>query len=41
MKGSIPKEVLDALLETLPIEFSVVDANDNVLNYRWPADNNR
>jgi PAS domain S-box-containing protein len=31
MKGNLPQEVLDAVLETLPIEFSVVDANDNVL----------
>jgi DUF438 domain-containing protein len=29
--GNLPKEVLDAVLETLPVEFSVVDANDNVL----------
>jgi uncharacterized protein len=31
MKGNLPQEVLDAVLETLPVEFSVVDANDNVL----------
>jgi PAS domain S-box-containing protein len=31
MKGNLPREVLDAVLETLPVEFSVVDVNDNVL----------
>jgi PAS domain S-box-containing protein len=31
MKGTMPRDVLDALLETLPLEFSVVDADDNVL----------
>lgn len=31
MKGNLPQEVLDAVFETLPVEFSVVDANDNVL----------
>jgi PAS domain S-box-containing protein len=31
MIGNPDKDVLDALLETLPIEFSVVDANDKVL----------
>lgn len=31
MKGNLPQEVLDAVLETLPVEFSVVDADDNVL----------
>jgi uncharacterized protein len=31
MKGNLPQDVLDAVLETLPVEFSVVDANDNVL----------
>jgi PAS domain S-box-containing protein len=31
MIGSLPKDVLEALLETIPVEFSVVDANDQVL----------
>ena len=31
MIGSLPKEVLDAVFETLPMEFSVLDANDKVL----------
>ena len=31
MIGELPKAVLDALLETLPIEFSVVDGDDKVL----------
>jgi PAS domain S-box-containing protein len=31
MIGEMPKEVLEAMLETIPIEFSVVDSNDQVL----------
>lgn len=31
MIGNIPDNVLASLLETLPVEFSIVDANDNVL----------
>jgi PAS domain S-box-containing protein len=31
MIGELPKAVLDALLETLPVEFSVVDGDDKVL----------
>ncbi len=31
MIGELTKEVLDAVLETIPIEFSVLDANDEVL----------
>jgi hypothetical protein len=31
LKGKLPDNVLDALLETLPVEFSIVDADDNVL----------
>jgi len=31
MIGSVSKEVLEAMLETIPIEFSVVDENDDVL----------
>ena len=33
MIGSLPKKVLEALLETIPIEFSVLDENDNVLGW--------
>jgi PAS domain S-box-containing protein len=29
--GKLPENVLEALLETIPIEFSVVDENDRVL----------
>jgi PAS domain S-box-containing protein len=29
--GDLEKNVMDALVETIPLEFSVVDANDNVL----------
>jgi PAS domain S-box-containing protein len=31
MIGTLPKEVLDSLLETLPVEFSIIDEEDNVL----------
>ena len=31
MIGQLPQDVLDAVLETLPVEFSVLDANDQVL----------
>ena len=31
MIGQLPKPVLEAMLETIPIEFSVVDANNKVL----------
>ncbi len=31
MIGKLPKNVLNALLETLPFEFSVLDADDTVL----------
>lgn len=31
MIGTLPNDVLEAVLETLPIEFSVLDANDQVL----------
>ena len=31
MVGQLDTKILDALLETLPVEFSVVDADDNVL----------
>jgi DUF438 domain-containing protein len=31
MIGSLPQNVLEALLETLPLEFSIIDSDDNVL----------
>jgi len=31
MIGKVPQEVLDAILETIPLEISVVDCNDKVL----------
>ena len=31
MIGELPKDVLEAVLETIPLEFSVLDANDQVL----------
>ena len=31
MVGEIPKEVLEAMLETIPIEFSIVNKGDEVL----------
>jgi hypothetical protein len=31
MIGKLPTEVLEAMLETIPVEFSIVDANDEVL----------
>ena len=31
MIGKLPENVLDAVIETIPIEFSVVDENDKVL----------
>ncbi|KYK25808.1 MAG: hypothetical protein AYK23_03705 [Candidatus Proteinoplasmatales archaeon SG8-5] len=31
MIGNLPDEVLEAVLDTLPVEFSVVDAEDKVL----------
>ena len=39
MIGNLPKEVLEAVLETIPIEFSVLDKNDNVLG--WNKQNTR
>ncbi|PKK86463.1 MAG: hypothetical protein CVT48_00925 [Thermoplasmata archaeon HGW-Thermoplasmata-1] len=33
MMGELPKNVLDALLETIPIEFSVLGADDKVLGW--------
>ena len=31
MIGKLPKNVLEAVLETIPVEFSVIDKNDKVL----------
>jgi DUF438 domain-containing protein len=31
MIGKLPADVLDSLLETMPVEWSVIDANDDVL----------
>ncbi|MFH1473552.1 MAG: PAS domain-containing protein [Candidatus Aenigmatarchaeota archaeon] len=31
MIGQIPKDVLESLLETIPVEFSILDENDKVL----------
>ena len=31
MIGKLPDDVLNSILETIPIEFSVLDANDKVL----------
>ena len=33
MIGKLPNDVLNALLETIPLEFSVVDENDKVLGW--------
>ncbi|MFW9899149.1 MAG: PAS domain-containing protein [Candidatus Thorarchaeota archaeon] len=33
MIGNLPKKVLEAVLETIPIEFSILDENDNVLGW--------
>jgi hypothetical protein len=37
MIGKINNEVLESLLETLPVEFSLLDANDNVLAWNKHA----
>ena len=31
MIGNLPKKVIDAVIETIPVEFSVLDADDKVL----------
>ena len=31
MIGNLPDDILESLLETIPLEFSVLDAEDNVL----------
>jgi DUF438 domain-containing protein len=33
MIGKLPNDVLEAVLETLPVEFSVLDAKDQVLGW--------
>jgi len=33
MIGKLPEDVLEAVLETLPVEFSVLDAKDRVLGW--------
>ncbi len=37
MIGNLPPNILDALLETFPVEFSVLDANDQVLAWNKHA----
>jgi hypothetical protein len=37
MIGEIPKKVLEAVLETIPIEFSIVDKDDDVLAWNKHA----
>jgi PAS domain S-box-containing protein len=37
MLGNLNKEQLEAVLETMPIEFSVVDANDEVIAWNKHA----
>ena len=37
MIGKLPQEVLEAVLETIPVEFSVVDATDRVLAWNKPT----
>jgi PAS domain S-box-containing protein len=37
MIGKLPEKVLAALLETIPVEFSVVDADDRVLAWNKHA----
>ncbi len=39
MIGKLPKNLLEAFLETIPIEFSVLDDNDNVI--AWNKHNTR
>lgn len=35
MIGRLPEKVLEAVLETIPVEFSVVDENDKVLAWNY------
>jgi len=37
MIGKLSQEVLEAVLETIPVEFSVVDATDRVLAWNKPT----
>ena len=37
MIGKLPEEVLEAILETIPIEFSVIDKNEKVLAWNKHA----
>jgi len=37
MIGSIPEDMLRAVMETLPVEFSIVDENDNVVAWNKHA----
>ena len=37
MIGKLPQEVLEAVLETIRVEFSVVDATDRVLAWNKPT----
>lgn len=37
MIGTLPEETLNALLETIPVEFSVVDGSDNVVAWNKHA----
>jgi len=36
MEGKIPENVLEALLETIPVELSVLDANDELMAFNKP-----
>ncbi|MBN2156775.1 MAG: PAS domain-containing protein [Candidatus Lokiarchaeota archaeon] len=33
MIGTLPKEILEAFFETIPIEFSIIDASDEVVGW--------
>jgi PAS domain S-box-containing protein len=37
MIGKLPEEILDAILETIPLEFSVIDGEDKVLAWNKHA----
>ena len=39
MIGKLPPEILETILETIPLEFSVIDQDDNVL--AWNKHNTR
>ena len=38
MIGKLPENVLQAILETIPIEFSVIDKNEKVLSVEQACD---